>query len=44
MGYRVASLLDDEAMPVTLVLSIELFLYLTRDVRKVTWVVILEGL
>ena len=44
MRNRVTSFLNDKAVPVTLVASIELFFNLSSDVWKVARVVILEGL
>ena len=39
---RVAAFLNDEAVPVSLVLPVELFFDFPRDVREVAWVVILK--
>ena len=44
MRYRVTSLFNDKAVPVSLVPTIELFFDLTCDVRKVAWVLILKSL
>ena len=43
MRYRVTAFLNYEAMPVSFVFSIEFFLYLSRDVREMTYIVIFES-
>lgn len=44
VSYGVATLLDDEAVPIALVLPIKLLLDFTRDVREVVDLVRLKGL